>query len=45
MGFVRRSNFWRGHAAADLPGLPRVVALFPVVVVLTRWASDGAATG
>ena len=30
---------------ADLPGLPRVVALFAVVVVLTRWASDGAATG
>jgi hypothetical protein len=45
LGFVRRSSFWRGHAAADLPGLPRVVALFAIAVVLTRWASDGAATG
>jgi len=42
---VRRSNFWHGHAAAELPGLPRIVALFAIAVVLTRWATDAAATG
>ena len=45
LGSVKRTNVWRGDAAADLPGLPRVVEVFAIAVVLTRWESDAAATG
>ncbi len=45
LGSVRRTNVWRGDAVADLPGLPRVVEVFAIAVVLTRWESDAAATG
>jgi hypothetical protein len=45
LGSVRRTHLWRGDAAADLPGLPRVVEVFAVAVALTRWESDAAATG
>ena len=34
-----------GDAAADLPGLPRVVEVFAIAMALTRWESDAAATG
>ena len=42
---MKRTNLWRGDAAADLPGLPRVVEVFAIAVVLTRWESDAAPTG
>jgi len=42
---VRRTGVWRGDAAADLPGLPRVVEVFAIAMSLTRWESDAAATG
>ena len=45
LGSVRRTNVWRGDAAADLPGLPRVVEVFAIAVALTRWEADAAATG
>ncbi len=45
LGSVRRTSGWRGDAAADLPGLPRVVEVFAVAVALSRWEADAAATG
>jgi hypothetical protein len=45
LGSVKRTNIWRGDAAADLPGFPRVVAVFAIAVVLIRWESKAAATG
>ncbi|HYN65857.1 MAG TPA: hypothetical protein VES93_03140 [Ornithinibacter sp.] len=45
LGSVRRTSAWRGDAAADLPGLPRLVEAFAVAVVLGRWEADAAATG
>jgi len=34
-----------GTPRRSFPGLPRIVALFAIAVVLTRWATDAAATG
>ena len=45
LGSVRRTGVWRGDAAADLPGLPRVVEVLAIAMSLTRWESDAAATG
>ena len=45
LGSVRRTNLWRGDAAADLPGIPRVVEVFAIAVALSRWAADAAPTG
>lgn len=45
LGSVRRTSLWRGDAAADLPGLPRVVEVFAIAIALTRWESDAASTG
>ena len=45
LGSVRRTGLWRGDAAADLPGLPRVVEVFAIALALSRWESDAAATG
>ena len=45
LGSVRRTSRWRGGAAADLPGLPRVVEVFALALTLSRWESDAAATG
>ncbi len=38
MGYVRRTDFWRNEAEADLPGLPLPIQVFALVVVLTMWA-------
>jgi hypothetical protein len=46
VGSVRRTSFWRGEVAADLPGLPLPVQMFVLGVVITMWdaqASAGAA--
>lgn len=45
LGAVRRTSVWRGDAAADLPGLPRVVEVFAIALALTRWESDAASSG
>ncbi len=44
VGTIRRTSMWRGDAVADLPLLPRLVALFAVTVVLTTWDVAAAAT-
>ncbi len=45
MGSVKRTNLWRRDAAADLPGIPRVVEVFAIAMALTRWEADAAPTG
>jgi len=45
LGSVRRTSAWRGDAAADLPGLQRVVEVFAIAMALTRWESDAGPTG
>jgi len=45
LGSVRRTSSWRGDAASDLPGLPRVVEVFAIALALGRWESEAAATG
>lgn len=45
LGSVRRTSIWRGDAAADLPGLPRLVEVFAIALSLTRWEADAALTG
>jgi hypothetical protein len=45
VGSIRRTSIWRGHAVADLPGVPLPVQIFVLAVVLTMWdsSSGGAA--
>jgi len=45
VGSVRRTSFWRGDVAADLPGLPLPVQIFVVGVVITMWEQQAAASG
>lgn len=45
LGAVRRTSIWRDDASANLPGLPRTVEVFALVLVLTTWEWDAAATG
>lgn len=42
VGSVRRTGFWRGHIAVDLPGLPLPVQIFVLGVVITRWDAEDA---
>jgi hypothetical protein len=43
VGSVRRTGFWRTAAQADLPDLPRLVAVFTFAVALLAWQRDDAA--
>jgi len=43
-GSVRRVGFWRTTAQADLPELPRLVAVFAFAVALLAWQRDDAAS-
>ncbi|MHA6628890.1 hypothetical protein ACU61A_25910 [Pseudonocardia sichuanensis] len=40
VGAVRRTSAWFGEAEADLPGLPREVAVFVLVSLLAVWDED-----
>jgi hypothetical protein len=42
LGSVRRTGFWRTGAEADLPDLPRLVAVFTFAVALLAWQRDDA---
>ena len=44
VGSVRRLRGWHGGAVADLPGLPPPVQVFVVVVVVTMWNAQVAAS-
>jgi hypothetical protein len=43
VGHVRRTSWWRGDVAADLPGLPLPVQVFVIGVVITMWDAQAAA--
>lgn len=43
VGFVKRTSFWRGDIAADLPGLSPPVQIFVLGVVITMWNQQAAA--
>lgn len=43
VGSVRRSSWWRSDVHADLPGLPRPVQIFVLVVVLMKWEQQDSA--
>lgn len=45
LGAVRRTSIWRDDASSNLPGLPRPVELFALVLVLTTWEWDAASAG
>jgi hypothetical protein len=44
VGSVRRTGFWGTGAEADLPGVPRPVAVFTFAVALLAWQRDDAAS-
>ena len=43
VGYVKRTSFWRGDVAAELPGLPLPVQVFVVGVVIVMWDAQAAA--
>lgn len=43
-GSIRRVSVWRSDAVADLPGLPVPLQVFVLVVVLTKWNEQAAAS-
>jgi hypothetical protein len=45
LGAVRRTGFWRTGAEADLPDVPRLVAVFTFAVALLAWQRDDASAG
>jgi hypothetical protein len=44
VGFVRRVRWWRSDAVAERPGLPLPVQAFVMIVVLTMWDRQAAAS-
>ena len=42
VGSVRRTSFWRGDVAADLPGVPLPVQIFVTGVVIAMWDRQAA---
>jgi hypothetical protein len=42
VGSVKRTSFWRGDIAADLPGMPLPVQIFVLGVVITMWDAQAA---
>ncbi|MCO1659649.1 hypothetical protein [Pseudonocardia humida] len=44
VGSIRRTGFWRTGAQADLPALPRPLAVFTFAVALVTWQQNDAAS-
>jgi hypothetical protein len=42
VGHVKRTSWWRGDVAADLPGLPLPVQVFVIGVVVAMWEAESA---
>lgn len=43
MRSVRKTSFWRGDVAVELPGLPTALQLFVLGVVISMWDAQTAA--
>ena len=45
VGSVRKTSFWRGDVAVELPGLATALQLFVLGVVISMWDAQAAAAG
>ena len=43
VGSVRKTSFWRGDVAVELPGLATALQLFVLGVVISMWDAQAAA--
>jgi len=43
VGSVRKTSFWRGDVAVELPGLATALRIFVLGVVIRMWDSQAAA--
>lgn len=43
VGSVRKTNFWRGDVAVELPTLPTALQLFVLGVIISMWEAQSAA--
>lgn len=45
VGSVRKTSFWRGDVAAELPGLTTALQVFVLGVVISMWEAEAASAG
>ena len=45
VGSVRKTSFWRGDIAAELPTLTPAMQLFVLGVIISRWEAQAASSG